>query len=79
MLTKWLSVTLSFLPIGLIDLATSFNLIEITGSFTFLTKALTSLEILVNSSFTKFFNLGVESTEVINSLRIFFCSGSKSL
>ena len=64
---------------GTIALATSSNLILTTSSFTLLTKSLTSEAILVSSSLTTLRKRVFELTEVINSFRMFFCSGSKSL
>ena len=64
---------------GLLDLDTSSNLIFIISSDTLLLSSLTASAILANSRLTKLNSFLLELTDVINSFKIFFCSGNKSL
>ena len=70
---------MSFLEIGVIFFATSSNFILITSSLILGINFVTALDILPNSSLITFRKRVVEFTDVINSLKIFLCSGEKSL
>jgi hypothetical protein len=60
-------------------LDTSSNFIFIISSVTLSPNFFTSSEIFFNSLFTNVNNFLLELTDVINSFKIFFCSGNKSM